>query len=59
MFYFQIAVKYINLKNNKQQWENLLMNDEIYRGSSGDKRGGKCCNSHEKSPKWRRADKLS
>lgn len=35
------------------------MNDEIYRGSSGDKRGGKCCNSHEKSPKWRRADKLS
>lgn len=35
------------------------MNDETYRGSSGDKRGGKCCNSHEKSPKWRRADKLS
>lgn len=35
------------------------MNDEIHGGSSGDKRGGRCCNSHEKTPKWRRADKLS
>lgn len=34
------------------------MNDEIYGGLSGDKRGGKCCNSYENSLKWRRVDKL-